>query len=112
MTLDQPSSGAPASSDPIDRVIAYHIRTKHHFDRYARSLGFLDWANQPDLFRRFEGAELIRLSLLNPQDDPQSPSYDALYQPDAVASQPLTVRTLSRFFELALGLSAWKRTGE
>jgi len=112
MTLDQPSSGAPASSDPIDRVIAYHVRTKHHFDRYARSLGFLDWANQPDPFRRFEGAELIRLSLLNPQDDPQSPSYDALYQPDAVASQPLTVRTLSRFFELALGLSAWKRAGE
>lgn len=115
MTLDQPSFGAPAapaSSDPIDRVIAYHIRTKHHFDRYARSLGFLDWANQPDPFRRFEGAELIRLPLLNPQDDPQSPSYDALYQPGDAASQPLTIRTISRFFELALGLSAWKRAGE
>ncbi len=98
--------------DPIDRVIAYHIRTKHQFDRYARSSGFLDWANQPNPFRRFEGAELIRLPVLNPEDDPQSPAYDALYQQGAVASQPLTIRTLSRFFELALGLSAWKRAGE
>ena len=115
MTLDQPSSGASAgttSTDPIDRVIAYHIRTKHHFNRYARSLGFLDWANQPNPFRRFEGAQLIRLPLLSPEDDPQSPSYDALYQAGAVASRPLTIKTISRFFELALGLSAWKRAGE
>jgi len=115
MTFDQPSPGSPAepaAMDPIDRVIAYHIRTKHQFDRYARSSGFLDWANQPNPFRRFEGAELIRLPLLNPEDDPQSPAYEALYQPGAVASQPLTITTLSRFFELALGLSAWKRAGE
>ena len=115
MTLDQPSSGASAgttSTDPIDRVIAYHIRTKHHFNRYARSLGFLDWANQPNPFRRFEGAQLIRLPLLSPVDDPQAPSYDALYQAGAVASRPLTIKTISRFFELALGLSAWKRAGE
>ena len=115
MTFDQPFSGRPdepTSTDPIDRVIAYHIRTKHHFNRYARSLGFLDWANQPNPFRRFEGAPLIRLPLLNPEDEPQSPSYEAIYQPGAVTSQPLTIRTLSRFFELALGLSAWKRAGE
>ncbi|ODT45632.1 MAG: hypothetical protein ABS70_02775 [Nitrospira sp. SCN 59-13] len=96
----------------MDRVIAYHIRTKHHFDRYARSLGFLDWANQPNPFRRFEGAQLIRLPLLSADDEPQSTSYEAIYQPGAVASQPLTIRTISRFFELALGLSAWKRAGE
>ncbi len=115
MSIDQPFSGTPAepiSTDPVDRVIAYHVRTKHHFNRYARSLGFLDWANQPDPFRRFEGAQLTRLPLLNPEDDPQSPSYDAMYQPDAVTSQPLTIRTVSRFFELALGLSAWKKAGE
>ena len=115
MTFDHSSSGLPAeptSTDPIDRVIAYHLRTKHHFDRYAKSLGFLDWANQPNPFRRFEGAQLIRLPLLKPEDEPRSPSYDALYQPDAVAPKPFTARTLSRLFELALGLSAWKRAGE
>ena len=49
------------SADSVDQVIRYHIRTKHHFNRYARSLGYLDWANQPDPFRRFEGAELVPL---------------------------------------------------
>lgn len=93
-------------------MIAYHIRTKHQFDRYARSLGFLDWANQPNPFRRFEGTQLIRLPLLHPHDDPQSPTYEAMYHPGAVASHPLTMQALSRFFELALGLSAWKRAGE
>ena len=75
MTFDHSSSGLPAeptSTDPIDRVIAYHLRTKHHFDRYAKSLGFLDWANQPNPFRRFEGAQLIRLPLLKPEDEPRS----------------------------------------
>ncbi len=115
MHIDQPSSATPAepvSTDPVDRVIAYHVRTKHHFNRYARSLGFLDWANQPNPFRRFDGATLVPLPLLKPEDEPQSPAYDAIYQPGGVASQPLTNRTISRFFELALGLSAWKKAGE
>ena len=55
-------------TDPVDRVIRYHIQTKHHFNRYARALGYLDWANQPDPFRRFEGAPLISLPLLKPDD--------------------------------------------
>ena len=100
------------SSDPIDRVIRYHVQTKHHFNRYARSLGFLDWANQPDPFRRYEGAPLIPLPLLKPDDEPHSPAYDAIYHAGAVHSQPITRQTLSRFFEFALALSAWKKAGE
>ncbi|MBI3806435.1 MAG: SagB/ThcOx family dehydrogenase [Nitrospirae bacterium] len=96
----------------MDRVIRYHIQTKHHFNRYARALGYLDWANQPDPFRRFEGAPLVSLPLLPPDEDPVSPAYDAIYQPAAVACQPVNVRTLSRFFEFALALSAWKKAGE
>ncbi len=99
-------------TDPIDRVIRYHVQTKHHFNRYARALGYLDWANQPDPFRRFEGAPLIALPLLTPDEDPVSPTYDAIYQPGTVARQPVNVRSLSRFFEFALALSAWKKAGE
>ncbi|HET9962076.1 MAG TPA: nitroreductase family protein, partial [Nitrospiraceae bacterium] len=102
----------PVSNDPAERVIWYHNRTKHHFNRYARSLGFLDWANQPDPFRRFAGTELVALPLLKPDDGPASPAYDAIYEKEAVPSQPVTVRTLSRFLEFALALSAWKRAGE
>lgn len=102
----------PVSTDPIDRVIHYHIRTKHHFNRYARSLGFLDWVNQPDPFRRFVGAELIPLPLLQPEEEPVSPSYDAIYEHGRVPCQPASLSTLSRFFEFALALSAWKKAGD
>lgn len=106
----EPSGTVP--TDPVDRVIRYHVQTKHHFNRYARALGYLDWANQPDPFRRFEGAPLISLPLLMPDEEPVSPGYHEIYRPGAVASQPVTVRTLSRFFEFALALSAWKKAGE
>ena len=107
-----PISAEPASTDPVDRVIRYHVQTKHHFNRYARALGYLDWANQPDPFRRFEGAPLVSLPLLTPDEDPVSPPYAAIYQPGAVGCQPVNVRSLSRFFEFALALSAWKKAGE
>src|SRR6185295_8098389 len=115
MSTDSSRQAAPAepvSNDPIDQVIRYHVQTKHHFNRYARALGYLDWANQPDPFRRFEGASLISLPLLPPDEDPVSPPYDAIYQPGAVALQPIDVSSLSRFFEFALALSAWKKAGE
>jgi SagB-type dehydrogenase family enzyme len=99
-------------TDPIDRVIRYHIQTKHHFNRYARALGYLDWANQPDPFRRFAGASLVSLPLLRPEEEPVSPPYDSIYHAGVVPSQPVSIRTLSRFFEFALALSAWKKAGE
>jgi SagB-type dehydrogenase family enzyme len=115
MSTEQPAPHTPidsVSTDPIDRVIHYHVQTKHHFNRYARALGYLDWANQPDPFRRYEGARLIPLPLLKPDQAPLSPVYDAIYQKERVACQPVTVQTISRFFEFALALSAWKKAGE
>jgi SagB-type dehydrogenase family enzyme len=115
MSIEKPSIATPTesvSTDPVDRVIRYHVQTKHHFNRYARALGYLDWANQPDPFRRFEGAPLISLPLLKPDEEPRAPAYEAIYQPGAVACQPVNVRSLSRFFEFALALSAWKKAGE
>jgi SagB-type dehydrogenase family enzyme len=100
------------STDPVDRIIRYHIRTKHHFNRYARSLGYLDWVNQPDPFRRFEGTQLIPLPLLKLDEEPLSPAYGAIYERGAVTAQPVNVRSFSRFFEYALALSAWKKAGE
>jgi SagB-type dehydrogenase family enzyme len=100
------------STDPIDRVIRYHVQTKHHFNRYARALGYLDWANQPDPFRRFEGAPLITLPLLKSDEEPVSPAYDAIYCAGTVPPQLVNLPTLSRFFEFALALSAWKKAGE
>jgi len=48
----------------VTETLLYHEQTKHHFHRYARSLGFLDWASQPNPFRLYEGVTAARLPLL------------------------------------------------
>ena len=110
-TTEDPARAAE-SLDPLKGVMRYHEETKHHFSRYARSLGYMDWANQPDPFRRYQGSPLIALPRLKPDDAPLSPLYEHLYRPGAMASAPVTIRTLSRFFEYALAISAWKQAGE
>ncbi|HEX3645616.1 MAG TPA: SagB/ThcOx family dehydrogenase [Vicinamibacterales bacterium] len=70
-------------------VHAYHDGTKHHFHRFARSLGYLDWASQPNPFRSFAGAPEV----------PLSP------RPEA----PITI--IGDVLRHALGLSAWKQFG-
>ena len=97
----------------LEVVMRYHERTKHRFNRYAPGPGGLDWANQPDPFRRYVGAELARLPVLGPEQEPVSPSYESLYRPEkcAGAGAPVALRSLSRFFEYSLALSAWKQAG-
>ncbi len=90
---------------PTEIVLAYHQTTKHHHHRYARSLGYLDWATQPDPFRRFEGAELVHLPFGR---EDESPGYAALFHAGAVAPRALDARAVGTLFELALGLTAWK----
>ena len=65
-TKQDPASAASAR-DLLDGVLRYHQATKHHFSRFARSLGYLDWANQPDPFRRYQGSPLFALPILNPE---------------------------------------------
>jgi SagB-type dehydrogenase family enzyme len=95
----------------LEVVLRYHERTKHHFNRFAPGPGELDWANQPSPFRRYAGAPLVRLPILDADDEPRSPAYESLYAPGTVASVPLTLRALSRLLEYALALSAWKQAG-
>jgi len=96
-------------TDKVESVLRYHERTKHQFHRYARSTGALDWVNQPNPFRRYEGAPLVQLPILRADEEPLSPPYSDLYRTGSVPSAPLDVRSLSRFFEFALALSAWKQ---
>ncbi|RJP31314.1 MAG: SagB/ThcOx family dehydrogenase [Phycisphaerales bacterium] len=91
--------------DPLAQVIAYHERTKHDFHRGARSPGYLDWANQPDPFRRFEGSPLFELPL-GPDDGP--PDWEALFRPGLIPPAPVDRDSLGRFFYLSMAVSAWK----
>lgn len=94
--------------DAQAEVRSYHQRTKHGFDRYASGPGFMDWATQPDPFRRYAGAEQIPLPLAADRHDAL---YADLFQPGRVPEQPLTLETLATLLELSLGLSAWKSFG-
>lgn len=57
-------------------------------------------------------APFYPLPLLRPEQEPASPAYEAIYQRGAIPPQPVTVRTLSRFLELALAITAWKQAGQ
>ncbi|TKB78595.1 MAG: SagB/ThcOx family dehydrogenase [Nitrospira sp.] len=110
-TAQQLHAANASREDRLARVFHYHEETKHRFDRYARALGYMDWANQPDPFRRYQGAAVISLPLLSAEADPRSPAYDRLYGRGLIPPQSLTRASLSRFFEYALSLTAWKEYG-
>ncbi|MGD8630591.1 MAG: SagB/ThcOx family dehydrogenase, partial [Gammaproteobacteria bacterium] len=100
----------PASSTCLQPVYDYHEATKHRFEAFADGPGFLDWATQPDPFRRYKGARLIPLETIAPTD---APRYDAIFTAAATpAVAPVNRHTISQLFYDSLALSAWKRLGE
>lgn len=89
-------------------ALAYHETTKHHFNRFARSAGYLDWATQPDPFRRFAGASLIPLSRNRVPAVLSAVPYDALYDGSA-PPWPVDFDSVSELLRCSMGLSAWKQ---
>jgi SagB-type dehydrogenase family enzyme len=79
----------------LDTVLGYHETTKHDFGRFARSVGYLDWASQPDPFRRYQGAELLELPRAAGPEGPAA----------------LSRETIGDFLRCSMGLSAWKQYG-
>lgn len=98
----------PSNPDPVEVALAYHDRTKHFPGRYARSLGYLDWATQPDPFRRFDGA--ARTSLVQVPTD-GGPSLDDVFGA-RVTPRALDHAAVSQLFYDSLSLSAWKEHGK
>lgn len=91
-------------SRALDLVIQYHQETKHRLNAYARGPGRLDWANQPDPFRRYAGSPLIMLDR----------TVAAVYiEENAARGTParLNMQSISSLFFNSLALSAWKSSG-
>ncbi|BAL22811.1 SagB/ThcOx family dehydrogenase [Azoarcus sp. KH32C] len=86
-------------------VNAYHQRSKHRLDGYAPGPGRLDWANQPDPWRRFEGAPRLRLPF---GADGVATRYEDLRRGARPEPAALKLANLAVLFELSLALSAWK----
>jgi len=90
-------------------VRAYHEQTKHHFHRPAFGPMELEWETQPDPLRRYEGAELHPLLLIEPTDEPALE--EALVEGNVDAA-PLSLRSVSQLLFDSLSISAWKSAGE
>lgn len=91
-----------------DTIVNYHQRSKHHLDRYALGPDGMDWATQPDPFRRFAGAPELILPLAA---DLRAVQYADLFRVGAVAPEPLGLESVAVLLELSFGLSAWKSWG-
>jgi SagB-type dehydrogenase family enzyme len=91
------------STQEIDAVLEYHELTKHRLRRYAPGPGRLDWATQPDPWRRFAGAP----STLLPFATKPTGTFRSLFS----SSEPraLDLDSLAIFLELSLSVSAWKQ---
>lgn len=88
-------------------ITDYHQRTKHSLQGYAAAPETLDWDDQPNPFRRFEGSPVFNLSRPGKQ---LNVTWSELEQPSRQASE-LNPENLSLLLELAFGLSAWKQFG-
>lgn len=94
MADDTPHAGVAAD---VGAVLAYHDRTKHAFERFAPALGYLDWATQPDPFRRYAGAPRVDLPRTVPVP--------------AESSAPFDLVGIGDCLRCAFGLTAWKQAG-
>ena len=93
---------------PDNALVRYHERSKHRLEHYAPGPGRLDWANQPDPFRTFEGAPRFPLPLAA---DRLATGYDDVRAGHLPPPARIGLESVAILFELAFGLSAWKSFG-
>ena len=107
--MNADSDDARDTRRALAQVLRYHEATKHHFQQYARGPGYLDWATQPDPFRRYHGARLIPLETV---PTTEAPLYDDAFVRGRIPPAPVTRETVSQLFYDSLAISAWKSAGD
>ena len=90
----------------IQTVFNYHEQTKHNFNKYAKSLGYMDWKNQPNPYRSYEDVRVVQLPLCF---ENITPPYHLIF--DKVPSAPLQIESLSQYLQFSMGISAMKSDG-
>jgi SagB-type dehydrogenase family enzyme len=106
-------------NEDTERLFAYHHATKHTFDSVRANAHFLDWRNQPNPFRTYDGAPLISLPA-----GPGFPDIGAFAAMAALAGRAksadgnaresldaiqLDAHWLSRLLWHSMAVSAWKK---
>ncbi|KAL2652087.1 hypothetical protein R1flu_020215 [Riccia fluitans] len=104
-----PPTESPVTQETaVDTLLSYHQETKHSFKKFARGPRGLDWANQPNPFRRYVGASIVNLEHF--AEETGSVPYPEVGS-GRVQAQPLTKSSLSQLLYDSLSLSAWKSIG-
>ena len=91
----------------LQTVFSYHEETKHAHQKYARSLGYMDWANQPNPYRTYQGALHVELPLTF---ENTTPPYHMIFG-DHIPSAPLLLESISQLLQFSMGISAMKSDG-
>ncbi|MFK5948751.1 MAG: hypothetical protein QM500_08295 [Methylococcales bacterium] len=73
--------------DSLKQVLDYHSATKHYFQNFVIGPDSLDWANQPEPFRRDNGSQVIYLEKIPPTKEPL---YDEAFVQEGLCSGALT----------------------
>ncbi len=94
------------NNNELQNVFNYHETTKHAQQRYARSLGYMDWSTQPDPFRNYNGTQNIELPL---SFENATPPYHLLNTD--LASAPLLKESISQLLQFSMGIAAYKESG-
>ncbi|MCG8057300.1 MAG: SagB/ThcOx family dehydrogenase [Candidatus Thiodiazotropha endolucinida] len=98
------------STATLELVRAYHERTKHHFDRYAAGPEYLDWEQQPNPFREFDSAPLIKLPL-DFEELPEAGFNSLNTRQPQLAVKDWGLTEISSLLRFSMGLAAWKVYG-
>ena len=99
----------------LNMVYTYHNETKHSQQRYARSLGYMDWATQPNPYRTYIDTKKTTLPL---SFENKTLEYSQIFNQEAnkneekILSAPLCIEAISQFFQFSLGLAAIKEYGD
>ncbi|RDX33988.1 SagB/ThcOx family dehydrogenase [Arcobacter sp. HD9-500m-PIT-SAG03] len=95
----------------IQMVYTYHNETKHSPQRYAKSLGYMDWATQPSPYRTYSNTKKTKLPL---SFENKTLEYSQIFSQTKENSimAPLCVESISQFFQFSLGLAAIKEYAE
>jgi SagB-type dehydrogenase family enzyme len=116
-TWDHPA--CESFNKDTERLFAYHQVTKHTYHSVRANARYLDWHNQPDPFRTYDGVPTIPLPA-----DPGFPNIGTFAAMDALAQKAglpaedaperrkniqLDLSWLSSFLWHSMAVSAWKK---
>jgi len=89
----------------LKNIFQYHNNSKHGYYSFAPGPGYLDWASQPDPFRKYEGADIVHLKKI-PQTE--RPFFAEALQDSSFEASQVNFDSISQLFYDSLAISAWK----